>query len=36
MQIANLYVMAQGERIFDQLHVSQGTPYNVFTDSYSI
>ena len=35
MQMANLYVMARGERIFDQLHVSQGTPYNVFPDSYS-
>ena len=35
MQIANLYMMARGKRIFDQLHVPQGTPYNVFTDRYS-
>ena len=27
MRIANLYVMARGERIFEQLHVSRGTPY---------
>ena len=31
MRIANLYVMARGERIFEQLHVSRGTPYNVYT-----
>ena len=31
MRIANLYVMAQGERIFEQLHLSRGTPYNVYT-----
>ena len=30
MQIANLDVMARGERIFDQLHASRGTPYNVY------
>ena len=30
MRIANLYVMARGERIFEQLHVSRGTPYNVY------
>ena len=31
MQIANLDVLVRGERIFDQLHVSRGTPYNVYT-----